>query len=301
MRRPRRDAGCAGIGAGDRVEDRGNVAHAAGLDELDGQAAQWVGRHRPGGNAVAGGLEADETVARGRNADRAAAIAGVCDRHQPCRHRGARATAGAAGAAARVPRVAHGTKQLVLRRRRVAELGRLRGSRVDEAGAAEARHQLAVDRRDQTLGEPRTGVAAHACGMRDQFLGEEGNAGERSARQTGRHGFFRVARQRAADRVDLRIDPLDRGDRGLEQLTCRNLLCRDQLGKAEAVMVGVVVQADHVRLPVGGCPLGRRAFSSQRRIWRDRDRKGQSVRRATTPRTAAISAPCRARASPEIP
>ena len=133
----------------------------------------------------------------------------------------------------------------------------MRGSHVDEAGAAEARHQLAVDRRDQTLGEPRTGVAAHACGMRDQFLGEEGNAGERSARQTGRHGFFRVARQRAADRVDLRIDPLDRGDRGLEQLTRRNLLCRDQLGKAEAVMVGVVVQADHVRLPLGGCPLRR--------------------------------------------
>src|ERR1700722_11155188 len=46
------------------------------------------------------------------------------------------ATARAAGTVAGIPRVAHRTKQLVLRRRGVAELRRLRGSGVDEAGAA---------------------------------------------------------------------------------------------------------------------------------------------------------------------
>ena len=141
----RGDDGVADARAARGVEQRGRVTHGAGDDVLDAEAA--LVPQRPEGGPPLADLEPDQPAAGGRDADGAAAVAGVRGRHQPRRDRGGRPAARTARRALQVPRVVGRAEGHGLGRREDAELGRVRPAQDHEPGGAVATDQGGVDGR----------------------------------------------------------------------------------------------------------------------------------------------------------
>ncbi len=119
MRRGVRVAGFCLVGG---VEKGCAVAHTAGDDMLHRKAVPALVHVGADRIAPARGLEAEDAVARRRNADRAATIAGMRSRHHAGRNRHCRAAAGAARAVRGVPRVERGPVEIGCRLARKAVL-----------------------------------------------------------------------------------------------------------------------------------------------------------------------------------
>ena len=166
-------------------------------------------------------LQADEPAARRRDPDRAAAVAGVGDRHHAGRDRGGRAAARPARRAGRVPRVARRAPRDRLGRRHAAELRAVRATGDDEArprgtgrrGSCRRRATKSASlKRDVAVAERLPGVA------RAQVLQQERHAAEGAVGQRRVGGRLAGVVEPADDhRVQHRVDPLDPLDRRLEQ------------------------------------------------------------------------------------
>ena len=118
--------GSPGIGPAIASSSRGAVAHAAGDHVLRGQPAQALGAFRAGADARTRRLQPEQAAGRGRDADRAAAIGRMGERHDAGRHGGGRTAARAARREIGAPRVAGDAVEARFGRRREAELGRVR-------------------------------------------------------------------------------------------------------------------------------------------------------------------------------
>ena len=150
----RDDVRGASVRAGDQIEERRAVAHAARHRKLDGMREQRIAHVRPCRYAVPGWFQADETVAGCGHTDRAAAIVRVRQRHDPRSN-------GGAGAAARTPRAVPGFPWVVHRAERnrfgggvVAGLRGLCGADKMEPGGSEALHEAGVG----VVGDLRNGA-----------------------------------------------------------------------------------------------------------------------------------------------
>ena len=138
-RRPRR---VARLGAGEDVEQQRRLAHRARQDAVaDEEVLAGVRRGR---DAAALGLQADEAAARGRDAQRAAAVVAVGERHHRRRDGGRRAARRAARRALEVPRVARRPAAARLGHRQDAPLGQRRRADDDEPGRAQPRDDVVV-------------------------------------------------------------------------------------------------------------------------------------------------------------
>ena len=200
---------------------RGRLGDRAGEHAvLDQEVVALVGTAR---DASTGGLQPDETAARGRDPDRAAAITAVGEREHPGRHRRGRATARAARGPVGVPwvpdraeaaRLRYG-KDPELRHARLADDHKARvADSANEEGVV-ARDEITEDIRAHRVGHPRDGGGV---------LDGDRNAGERS-RIVGAdglrrgHGTLGIDVGEGVDGRLKRLDPLER--RG------------DQLGRAD--------------------------------------------------------------------
>ena len=174
-RRRRHGVEVAGLGAVHRVEGGGDVAHRARHDELGGVAVHLVGRQR---DASARRLEADEPAPPRRQADGAAAVVGVGDRHEAGGHRGTRAAARAAGRVVELPRVVRRAEGERLRRRLWAELRHVGLPERDQAGRAEAGAKRGIGRRAMPGGMQGAAAAPERLAglLHHQVLQQEGNA-----------------------------------------------------------------------------------------------------------------------------
>ena len=149
-RRRRQPVGIAGLRLAGDVEQHGAVAHRAGDGVHHRKPAPALVLRRVG-DAALGRLQAEQAAARGRGADRAAAVAGVGRRHDPGRHRRRRAAGGAAGRAAEVPGIAARAEQDRLGDRLQAEFRRVGLAEDHQAGAAVQAGQRAVGLGDVVL------------------------------------------------------------------------------------------------------------------------------------------------------
>jgi hypothetical protein len=129
-----RPGGVARLVAGQHVEQRRGVRHRVREHAvLDEEVVALVG---PARDAPAAGLQAHEAAARGRDADRAAAVAAVRERHHAGRHRGRGAAGGAPRRALGVPRIAGRPEAPRLGDRQDPELGQVGLADDDEARLA---------------------------------------------------------------------------------------------------------------------------------------------------------------------
>ncbi len=210
----RRHVPRAAVQLGEHVQRRGGVGHGARHDTRGRR-----GRHRldPVGDAVATGLEPDQAVARGRDADRSAAVGGVRDRRHARRDRGARTARGAAGCVVRVPRVAGDAEPLRLGHGDGAELGRRRLAHEHEAGRAQARHRRVVDQLG-VLGHGARPVRRRPSLDAVQVLDRDRHAGE-GRQLVGRGRRHQLGRRRSigpgplvvaqGEGVERRVQPVD--------------------------------------------------------------------------------------------
>ncbi len=208
---------------------------------LVGQAAQALAAFGAGGDPRARGLQAEQAAARGGDADGAAAVGGMGRRHHARGHGRRRAAAGAAGREREVPGVAGDAVEQRFGGGREAELGRVGLARDDQAGAAHARHDLAVGRR-HLVGVEARGRSGGGTGHRGhQFLHQEGNAMERAGRQAARDLGARGIVERRDHGVERRVVSLDARERGVEQFARRHVALPHQSGQPQAVVLFVVV------------------------------------------------------------
>ena len=184
-------------------------------------------------------LEADEAAARGGNADRAAAVVGVRQRHDARGDRRRRAAARAAGG------VARGSTDCASRRRAPASVVGSRpnsGTLVLPSGTRPAALKRATRVSSCGLGRSTRKRAPLCVGtpatIAEDVLEQERHAAERAV--AGRGGeAAAVLVQRPDDGVERRVVLLDARDGLLDQLERRHLLLRHQLGQAEPVVLCV--------------------------------------------------------------
>ncbi len=122
------------------------VAHRPAHAVLDAQAG--LGSHRADTGAALARLETDQPAARRRDADAAAAVRSVGERHHPGGDRRGGAAAGAAGRAVEIPRVARRPPRDRLGRRQAAHLGTVGPPGDHQAGGLEAGDERGVGRVD---------------------------------------------------------------------------------------------------------------------------------------------------------
>ena len=123
---PRRggsDVGIARGRAGGDIQQQCAVTYRAGDRVHHGQTEQWVAEVRSRRDPRSGRLQAVHPAARRGNSDRSGTIAGAGGSGHAGRDRDGRPSAGSAGGALQVPRVATRSVRLGLRRGVVAELG----------------------------------------------------------------------------------------------------------------------------------------------------------------------------------
>ena len=229
--RRRRPGGVTGLVAREDVQRRGGLR--------DRPAQRAVGRQEgvaelgAAGDPPAARLQADEAAARGRDPDRAAAVARVRDGHHPGCDRRPGAARGAARRAAGVPRVARRPEAARLGDRDDAELGRGGAADEDEPGLAQAPHDVAVVVGREVLvqvGAVRERPAGH---RHAQVLDRDRHARERPlvpARDGvgGREGAVGVGE---GEGVDLAVDLVDPPERLLDELARADVTGSDELGK----------------------------------------------------------------------
>ena len=122
-RRRRGGVGVARHGAGDGIERGRAVAHRAGHDVTGHQPGPRLAGVRTERHAAARGLEAEQPARAGGDADRAATVARVRERHHARRDRGGAPAARPTRRTGDVPRVVGGTVRVRFRGREEAELG----------------------------------------------------------------------------------------------------------------------------------------------------------------------------------
>ena len=267
----------AGVVPLHRLEQGRGVAHAARDHELRRHPHQRHPEGRAQGRAPARGLQPEEPAARRRDADRAAAVVGMRQRHHCGRDRRRGAARGAPRGAAGIERVA--------RRPAVedrlggaveAELGRGGRAHQGQACRAEPLEQHSAPRRGEVdrVQHPRARALAHPLHLQDQVLGEERHAGERAVRRPGQ-GLDQGLREE----VQLGVQAMSRlAGAGLD-LGARRLVPGDQRREVGRVALGVLVQL-HRAAPIPGRATLRRLGHSAI------PRCSRGGRRLATPRNA---------------
>jgi hypothetical protein len=168
----------AGFRSRRAVEHRRCVAHRAADDVLADQAAEQIAEHGTERVATPRRLEADEPAARGGNADRAAAVVRMGERHDAGGDRRGGAAARAARRVVEVPGVVAGPVQHALGRRQQTELGHVGLANRHQARRLEARDQSVVLHDRKVFQKARAGVGRHAGVVAEDVLEEERNAAE---------------------------------------------------------------------------------------------------------------------------
>ena len=204
------------------------------------------------GDPLTGGLEADEAVLRGWDADRAAAVVGVRHRHH-ARGDGCRgATAGAACRMRRVPRVLRRAVRVRLGRRQDAELRHVGLADRDQAGVAEPLGQERVHRRAEVsvLEHLHAQVERLAGEGGSDVLEEERDALEGAVRKRASRCLAALLEELVDDGVQLGIQLLHPRDRGVDELERAGLARADELGLGGCVHTREVSQE---RTPSQSC------------------------------------------------
>ena len=235
------------------------------------------------------GFRADQAVAARRDADRAAAVVGVRDRDDAGGDRRRRAAARSAGAAPAHPGIVNRAVEDGLGGGVVAELGRLGGADQDQAGAAEARHQLGVVREDDAAREAAAEVERDPGGVADQLLDHERHAAERPVGDAGRDLLGARVGEHLEHGVESGVDAGDAVERRLPQLGGGRFLLADQLGEAERVVLRVFVESHRTSFGASLCtfnPRHRQGAQYELRADHDRDPRRRSPPDSQSPREA---------------
>ena len=237
--RSRRRGGCvrrAGVVPGGRVERRSAVAYRAREHVLCRHALPGLREEGAGGVASAARLEAEHAAARGRDPDRAAAVAPVCDRDDARGHGRARTATRAAGGAGQVPGVVGRPEEFGFGHWDEPEFGGIGLADGHEACGLVPHDDLAVAVGQEVAEETAAAAGGDACVGGDEVLQQEGNALERAVRHAacGRRAPDVV--HLLNDRVDLRVQALSSGDGFLREFGGRDLAPAHEVGEAEAVV-----------------------------------------------------------------
>ena len=208
----------------------GAVTHRPRHHALNDHIERQRLRLRPVQETSTTGFEADQAVARGRDADRPPAVVGMGEGHDPGSDECAAAAGGCTGRVIGVPRIAH---RLV-----VAELGRGVETELGQPSLADDHHAagsvLGGDRRVllRRLGD-EAGAAVVGRQPRDVgvVLGEGRHTSQRAEVVVGRCARPVVVADLVA--VQLPVHRLDAGDGGLDEFTGTALTCADQLGEGD--------------------------------------------------------------------
>ena len=199
---------CVGGGAGH---------HAPGAEEVRPR------RLGAGGNEPLGGLEPGESAQRGRDPDRATAVAAGGEGHHACRQccgRSARRTAGGPGGVERVDRWAH---HGVVGLGGVAVLGGVGLAHHDGSRSAQRRHRHAVGSGGGRVGEQGGAPGGAQSGSVLEVLDPHRHTGEQEPRRV-RTGGERLVERRCSghgalgvgghEGADAAVEPFDRLERG---------------------------------------------------------------------------------------
>ena len=184
------------------------------------------------GDASPRGLQAEQAALTGRDPDRPATVAGVADRHHPRGHRRGAPTAGATGAVPGVPRVAGGAVRLGLGGGHQPELGRVGLAHGDEPGRPELGEQVAVVVGDvaDLLQQPVPVMERVARRRTVMVLEDRRHTGERGAGGDLGRGDSGLVEEGVDHRVQLGVELLDPGDRGLDELGGRHRAAAHEIG-----------------------------------------------------------------------
>ena len=220
---------------GERVEHDPGVQHGAREraedDPVAAVAVVWCAGH-----AAALRLEAEQARAGGGDADRPRAVGGERGRHDPGCDRGGGSAAGPAGGPARVPRVAGDAPGHRFRERPEPQLGH-RGLADDHrAGGAEATDDLGIGRRGdgERIGSPAREVAGDV----DLVLDGDRHPQQRPVLACRSPAVGLVGRRQCAvgeddaERVELRIERRDPGERETGQVARRDVASAHELDLA---------------------------------------------------------------------
>ena len=233
--------------AAEQGQHGGGVAHGPGEDELlDPGVRDGVDGtdQRAGGDPPAGGLEGDQPAQRGRYAQGAAAVVAVGQRNQTGGDGRGGPAARPAGGVVGVPRVAGhrvqrevGDAQLdALQRRRAA-------AQEGEAGVPQRGGQVGGAVRDVPAvaqqAQPAVAVRV-ALQLQRDVLDQDRDARERCVPRH-RAGVLEGVLMRPDEHgVQLRVEQLDRLDRGLDEFGGRDTPVADQVGLGGRVQPGEV-------------------------------------------------------------
>ena len=100
--------------------------------------------------------------------------------------------------------------------------------------------------RDHTAAEPAAKLDRPTCFVTKEVLDQKRNAAEGAGSERLLIEFVNSIRVGLNDRSDGWIDRGDCGCRRLREFLRRDMLMRDQLGKAEGIIAGVFGKAHHV-------------------------------------------------------
>ena len=280
----RNDEGIARLRDRHAIEHRGRVAHGLRLHEVHGIAPAALVHHGADRHAHARRLEPDAAAPARRNADRAADVGAVGDRHDAGDHCGLAAAGRAAGRIALLPRV-----------RRVAEHRALGGGRhrifrrggapddvdaaslehVDEIGAGLDRHAFAQSRAELDLA---------ALLVTEHILDEERHAAERAIAEAALVKAVNAVVIKLDHRLDGAVDLVAGGDRGLRQLLGAHLLLGDELGEAEGIVGGIFCKLHELLPAARWCSQPARTVTASRVSPRDSSGRTQPTDRPAPPR-----------------
>ncbi len=141
------------------------------------------------GQPPLGRLDAEQAAEAGRYANGAAAVAARGQRTQPCRQRGRRAPAGAAGGPLDIPGITAGIAQLVLGRRGNAELRGIGLAQYDCPGLADPLHYNRVHFSGAVPEDRRTHGGVHVFGCFQVLYGDRDSV-QRAQRIAPVHRFL---------------------------------------------------------------------------------------------------------------
>ena len=244
LRRRWRPAGVAVLGPGEDVEQRGGLADGPGEDAvLHEELLAELGRVR---HAAALRLEADQAAARRRDAQRAAAVVAVRERHHARGDRGCAPAGRAPGGSCRIPGVPRPLgdgQDPPLGHRRRADHDRARGTQPTDDVVVVRRAHVAHERGAARQAQP---------GDRPVRLHRDRDPRQRpgiARRDLGGRG----ARARVVDldeRTEVRVERLDPRERELDELEGRHVSCADETGELGR-RSGQQIVAGHAAHPTG--------------------------------------------------
>ena len=228
---PRRldGVGRAALESTRRIQQGGAVAHAERDRVLDGEAVPMLARAGTRGRAPARRLHAEQTAARGGDADRSTAVAAVSHGHRARRHQRRRATARAARGAPDLPGRRRGSEGRGLGHGHQPELGRVGLADGDQPCLALSAVELRGHGRLPATVVARAALRGHAGHSQDQILQHEGHAREHAIAE-GLLSHGAGLHVHAGDHgVELGVHALDTRDGLLDQIRGAHLAPSHQL------------------------------------------------------------------------